>query len=146
MRKTPRFVRLAVFVGCFASLLFYPRLVASADKAEARSKIKSLLQERLAVLQRIQRIVVARYQHGAISADVLRDAGISVLKARLDLCETKEERVRVHEDMVTDAEAWDKLAQAEYKSGVHGTEIDALRARAYLLDCRIDLERARAER
>ena len=46
--------------------------------------------------------------------------------------------------MVADAETWDKLAQAEFKSGAQTTEIDALRARAYLIDCRIDLERARA--
>jgi outer membrane protein TolC len=146
MHKTMRFFHLAIFLGCFASILFCPRLLVAADNVEARDKIKSLLQDRLAVLRRIQQIATTQYEKGAIGADVLRDAGLSVLKARLDLCETKEERIGVHQDMVTDAEAWDKLAQAEYKSGAQRTELDALRARAYLLDCRIDLEKARTKR
>jgi hypothetical protein len=145
MRKTPRFVCQAVFIGCFAGLVCCPRLVVTTDKAEAQAKIKSLLQERLTMLQRIQQIAATEFKNGKIGVETLREARGSLLKAKLELCETKEERLRVLQDAVTEAEAWDKLVQAELKGGFPRRQVDTFRVRAYLLDCRINLERARAE-
>jgi hypothetical protein len=47
--------------------------------------------------------------------------------------------------MVANAQVWNQLAQKEALSGIPGTKTNALSAQAYLLDCQIGLEQARAE-
>ena len=76
---------------------------------------------------------------------MLREADESVLKARLDLCGTKQDRVLVYQDMVKEAETWHKLADARFRSGFNMKQVDLLKSAAYLLECRIGLERAKAE-
>ncbi len=146
MSKTSHLFRQAVLMGCLASLFFCPRAAVAVEKADSAAKIKGLLQERLKIVQTIQKIVNLQYERGTVDYDVLREADESVLKARLDLCGTKQDRVQVYQDMVKEAEAWQKFADAHFESGFNMKQVDVLKSAAYLLECRIGLERAQADK
>jgi hypothetical protein len=57
----------------------------------------------------------------------------------------RQQRIRVHQDMVADAQVWNQLAQKEALSGIPGTKTNSLSAQAYLFECQIGLEQARAK-
>jgi outer membrane protein TolC len=80
---------------------------------------------------------------GNLAFGVLHEADVAVLKARLNLCQTKQERIKVYEDTVREAESHNKFVEARFKAGFLITEVDALKAKDYLLECQIGLERAK---
>jgi outer membrane protein TolC len=106
--------------------------------------IKELLQERLATVVRIHKAVVEGYTQGVagITLDDLHQAEVTVQNARLDLCETKQDRIKVHEDMVNEAEQWHKFIEKVAQRG-QASPVELLKAKAYLLETRIGLERAK---
>ena len=135
--------RRAVVTGCLASFLFLPSVLLAAEKAKTTDKIEDLLQERLGIAQKIQKIVVAQYRSGNVAFGVLHEAEVAVLKARLELCQTKQDRIKVYEDVVREAETQNRIAEARLKGGYRITEVEVLRIRDYLLECQIGLERAK---
>jgi len=120
--------------------------LASAAPAPAKAdKIKELQKEHLATVTRIYELTLERYKSGQASPDQLLQAQTAILSAKLELAETKQERIKAHEEMVTLAEQAQEYAQKLVDAG-QGTTIDALKARAHLLRARIALEKAKSEK
>lgn len=107
-----------------------------------RDPIKTLLQERLVVYTEIYEVAKKLFNAGEIDALKLFEAHASQLRADLDLRETKAERIEVLKQLVEVAkqslEITEKLAQAGF---VSRTEV--LKAKARLLEAKIELERAK---
>ena len=114
------------------------------DKANPKDKLKELLQERLATGQMIHDVTVKGYTQGdpKFTLDQVHEAKVKLLEARLDLAETKEQRLKVHEEAVQDAREWEEVASKIAQAG-RGPPVEVLRARSYHLERRIALERAK---
>lgn len=131
------FVILATIVSGFGDL---PQ--ADAQKSEVSDKIKELLKERLVTVSEVHGLVLQGYKNGEVSVDQVVHAKAALLNAKLDLAETKGERIKIQEEMVTLAEEWEKIVE-QLAAGQQATRIDVLKAKAHLLEARIGWERAK---
>ena len=138
----PRRFMLACFVA--GTLILTPALPKTfAQKAPEKDAVRPLLKERLALLSKIHDFTLRGFKGGQLSYDKVLDAQAALLKGKLDLCETRAERIAAHEEMVKVAEegvtAVRKLADDKQAAG-----IDLLKAEVQLLEARIGLEKAKA--
>lgn len=106
--------------------------------------IKQLLQERLAIVVKIHKAVVEGHSiaPAAVTLDDVHQAEVAVQSARLELCETKQDRIKAHETTVKEAEQWQVLV-GKLGQGGEATPVDLLKAQAYLLEARIGFEKAK---
>jgi outer membrane protein TolC len=116
---------------------------AAATQVAASDAVKELLKERLATVAEIDRLVQAAYRAREASLDQVHQTKAALLAAQLDLAETKDDRIKVHQEMVTHAEEWTKIV-AQMAKANEATATDVLKAKARLLEARIALERAKA--
>lgn len=118
---------------------------APAGEADSNDKIKGLLQNRLAPLTEAHELLLKAFQSGDVQLGRVLEARTALLRAKLDLSETNEERIKVYEGMVKTAEellgSTKKLAEAK-----QATRADVLQAEAHLLEARIGLAKAKATR
>jgi outer membrane protein TolC len=128
-------VSLALVVACTL-----PAGLRAADKKDA--KLKELLKERLATLGTLAKVATAEYQTGRGSFDRLHQVKQALLKAELEMCASDKERIKVLEEFVAQAKAYEKTAVQRYKSGV-GSQSDTLMATAARLEAEIALERVK---
>ncbi|GEM_PF-4322850 len=117
----------------------------SQQKADSKDKLKQLLQERVALAEKLHDLALIGYRGGdqKFSFAVVYDAKAKLLAARLDLAETKEQRIKIYEDMVKDAADHEKAVLQLEKAGGR-SRFDVLNAKVYHLERRIALERAKA--
>ena len=103
--------------------------------------IKELLQERLATLVKIHIAVAEGYKQLAsgITLDDLHQAEVAVQLARLDLCESKQDRIKVYDDMVNEAEQWQNVIE-KIVIASQAPAFELLKAKAYLLQNNLDLQ------
>jgi RNA polymerase sigma factor (sigma-70 family) len=116
---------------------------ANEKKAESAKAIKKLKEERLALLEKIHEAALKQLQSGAATEEHVHKAMVDVLAARLDLAEKAEDRIQVLKEAVVQAEAWEKTIARAYQAG-QVPQSSYLRAQAYTLETRIDLEKAKA--
>jgi len=145
MPKVFSFARQTVVAGFLACFLLFPGVLFAAENAKTTDKIKDMLQERLNIARKIQTIIKLQYEKGLVSCDVLHDTEAALLRAKLDLCETKakEERIKVYEDMVKEAEGWYLFAKNKYDAGYKQSEVELLKTKDFLIECQIGLERVK---
>jgi hypothetical protein len=65
--------------------------------------------------------------------------------AVLDLSDTKDERLKVLEDIVTEAEQWKEIVSEQLRAGQGKSELDRLKAEIYYYEASIKLEKAKQE-
>lgn len=106
------------------------------------SKLKELLQERLAAFKEIAAETVKAYKGGSVSFDQVQHANEAVLKAELDLCETNAQRIEVLEKIVSLAKEQEKYAVKMHQARQAAATVP-LKARVGRLEAEIALERAR---
>src|SRR5262245_49370944 len=122
-----------IVVGTIAMLaavfLWVDRNPAPADeKPVANAAIKELRRKRLETVIEIHKILHRRFEQGSIHVHELLQSRRSVLHASLDLCETKNDRIKAFEDMVTDAkEVLKKYQHIDLR-------LEELRIKAHLLE------------
>jgi hypothetical protein len=127
--------------GMLATIL----LNASAAVPEGNdSKLKVLLQERLAASRALVKAATAGYQTGKVSFERLHQAQQSLLHSQLDLCGSDKERITVLEEAVTLAKNYESHAAARYKSGLV-THSDVLLAAVARLEAEIALEKTKSK-
>jgi len=127
----------------FCMICLLVTLVTAADvRAEPPDNLKKLKEKRLALLVKIHEATKER-QRIDPALDAIRNTMVDVLAARLDLAETKEDRIKVLEDAVKYAEQWEKAVKEMVKGGF-AASIDLLKAEAYVLEARIALEKIKA--
>jgi outer membrane protein TolC len=141
--------------GIAFTFLFFLALVASgvllsagallqAQEKRKDNKIKELLQERLALLTKLANQTTADYKAGKASFDRVHQAQLRMANARLELCESDNQRIAVLEEIVTMARGYEKTADALYSAGKVSIS-DRLLATAARLDAEIALERAKTK-
>ena len=109
----------------------------------ANDKTKQLFEKRVAIRDQILKLVTAAYQQGTGTFDQVLEAQGSLLRARLDLCETKEQRIHVYEEMAGAAATSLEWSKKLLKSG-QGSQVEVLKGEAQLLEVQIELENAKA--
>src|SRR5262245_2880512 len=112
MLRGPRFGPAIV-----ASVLIALARVVAADET-AETTIKKLVEKRVEIRTQILRLVTSEYEEGRSAFDKVVEAQTSLLSARLDCCETKEQRVKIHDEMVKVAETSLERAKKHFEAGV----------------------------
>lgn len=111
----------------------------------AADEIKELAQKRLASLTEAHELQLKAYQGGQAPFTLVLATRSALLRAKLDLSDTVEERIKVHEEMVKAAEEILGLAK-KLAGAAQGTRVDLLQAEAHLLDARIGLARVKEKK
>lgn len=116
---------------------------AAATRVADSDAVKALLKERLATVAEIDKLVQTAYRSAEVGLDQVHQAKAALLAAQLDSAETNDERIKIHQEMVRQAEEWTKSV-AEMAKASQATTIDVLKAKARHLEARIAFERAKA--
>jgi outer membrane protein TolC len=114
-------------------------LLAAAQPDTAA--VKALLQERVTVAVEIDQAMKRQHEVGRATFGEVLEIKSLLLSARFDACETKQQRIEILEEFVKLAEQQLKVVEAMVNSQA-ASQIDGLKAKAYLLKTRIDLARA----
>jgi hypothetical protein len=121
---------------------------AAADEpTDSEVKIRLLRQERVAVLTELRDTVVGLHEIGAAGAtfEQVYRAERALLRARLELAGTRQERIQLHEDLLAKTAKWLASVTALNQNGaVGGSNVDLLRAKAHVLATQVALEQARS--
>jgi len=135
----------SLFIGCILTLSLAEGTVAQAaqDEKTANEAIQALLKERLAIVTTIYEQRLEAHKQGETSLAQVMEARADLLSAKLELCETKEERRNVHEEMVKLAGESLSALEGLSKAGVI-PQVELLKAKLQLVKARIALERAKA--
>jgi hypothetical protein len=141
----PTLAAIAVLVG-----LLVPQIssFAAAQNVGASEKIKDLLKKRAASAKELYEIVRVANQSGSaiIYRDDVHNAAVVYHNAVLDLCDTKDERLKALEDIVTEAEQWKDIVGQQVRAGLPGkSQLDRLKAEIYYYEASIKLEKAKQE-
>jgi HEAT repeat protein len=108
------------------------------DRGVNRERAK----ERLRILKEIAAQQDVMFQVGKATMDTLLKAKREVAKAELELCESDQERINVHETLVALSRDLVKILEAQSRAGMI-QQVDVLQARADLLEAENALERAK---
>lgn len=129
----------------FASLAG-PRLYSQEGvRPKAKSpKIEKMLEERLATVREMVRIVAERFKNGQGTIEQIREANRMLLEAELDACASDKDRVAILESAVGEAKLLEERAQAMVKAGQAQGNL-SLAVKADRLQVEIALERLRAK-
>ncbi len=99
------FVRAVTFLSVF---FLMGNAAFAQDKTGAGDKIKELKEQRLVLLVKIHRFALEGWKQGIPTFTLAQvyQAQTDLFAARLDLAEKKEDRIKICEAAVKDAEAW----------------------------------------
>ncbi len=114
----------------------------AAQEEPVGDAIQLLLKERLAIVTTIYEHRMEAHKQGAASFEQVAKARVNLLAAKLDLCESKVERLAVHEEMVKLAAESVSILEALSKANAV-PQVELLNAKLELLTARIALERAK---
>lgn len=128
-------VLVAVLAFPFAPMFFHS-VIAGDNNNDP--DIEKILRERLVVLQEAAELQRAAYQSGTASFFSMLAAKQTVLDAELELATTSEDRVRIRDQSLKNAEEFEKAAEEHVKSG-EGSRMDLLSAKANRLRATADL-------
>jgi hypothetical protein len=121
------------------------------DKAGAKDKIRELQKQRLEVAKKASEIMVAQLKAGLMPAGMntflLRFVEVSnlLVQARLDLAETRAERIKAIEDAIKEFEPIVTPFEQMVKKEVGNAHANFYLAQAHLLELKIALEKAKQE-
>jgi len=120
-------------------------LISSGLAQEVSPDVKKLLQERLSTLTEIHQLLDEGYKRGEIGIEQVLESRFAILRSKLDLCSTREERIEIHQEIVKVAVENVRIA-AEKASRAEAGRIDTLKAKARLIDCQLELKKAEESR
>jgi RNA polymerase sigma factor (sigma-70 family) len=121
-----------------------PKVKPLAEPPAKDSKVRALLEEKLALTRELAEAVQQLYKSSAASREQLLQANLRVFKAELDLCETDNERIAVYEKMVAAYKEMEEQALQLQKSGQAQRPV-VIEARLNRLEAQIALERLKAK-
>jgi outer membrane protein TolC len=145
--QLPRVVR-----PLFTTAIFLLALVGAsldgtcfaADKADPKDRIKVLLKERVSTAKEIYELLLEKYKAGAGNIGSVHRAKVAWMNARLSIAETRAERLKIYEEILTEAKDWEQSAIRNLENGA-GLQIEVLTARAERIEAEIALEQEKAE-
>lgn len=129
---------------CFYSVLSAACLFALANLASAQpigppKTIQDIVKERLDTLQKIYDLTVKAEKAGKAQVGAVHAAKLALLHAQLELAKSKEEYQKLQQDVLKEAESWEKTVQGLVKDG-KATDIDVLQAHLDVLEARLSVE------
>jgi hypothetical protein len=141
-------VVLAIFMAGMHAGRFNMARAAEASKTDVSAEghespegeLQQLLLERKRLLSRIVESMKFFLESGRVSIDEYRDANIALLRAEMDLCKTRDNRLKILEKIVqfhTEYEAWVERKAANGRT----TRIDVEKAKIARLEAQIELAR-----
>ena len=140
------FVSVVVFAALAISLAGMSRPTGISQVAVAKgqqsgsSELRGLLTERREVLQKLVHRMEVFLESGRIGIDEFMDANVALVRAELDLCGTRAERLEVLKKTVQFLTTCEGMVAKRAAAG-RATEIDMGKARAAVLGARIELAR-----
>jgi len=135
-------IMLAVLAISISGIFGRPRLsqAAVAKGQDGRSELRALQTERREVLQKLVHRMETFLESGRIGIDEFMDANVELVRAELDLCRTKAERLEVLHKTVQFLTTCEGMVAKRAAAG-RATEIDMGKARAAVLGAKIELAR-----
>jgi hypothetical protein len=111
---THRFNGQTVCAACLGALVVLcANCISSAEKEMPPSTIDDLLRKRLVVLEEYERAIKDRIRvDPQMSPFAVHPATIAVVNARLDLAKSREDRLKVLQEMVGSAKEWERFVVA----------------------------------
>lgn len=125
----------AMSVSCAGLLLMFGNSAWSEQTKETSPRIRELQQKRLAVLEQISEVAKASFQTTRGSYEDVHSASVELFAARRDYAQTREERIKVCDEAVQEAETWLKVVVAMVEKA-RISPIARLQAEAFVLEAR----------
>jgi uncharacterized protein (TIGR03067 family) len=113
-----------------------------SERKADNEKVRQLLKDRLVTLEQIADETVRKFQAGAASEEDLLQAQLGVHKAKLELAESDQERVKVQEEIVTLSKKTEEYRDKLYQAG-RISSTDLLKVRADRLQAEKELQELR---
>jgi|SRR5580700_921485 hypothetical protein len=140
----------ALVICCFAAV---GGLGRADDQAASNAKIKELQKQRLQAATVARDDLFNQFRADDLLTEVntngfahlLLDSNKLVLQARLDLCDTKEDRLRATEQSIKEFEPTVAIYQRHFQTGIVGSTAPYRMAQALLLEMQIAQEKAKLE-
>lgn len=120
-----------------------------ADKKaneDSAVRLKQLRQKRLETLEKIVPTVTIQYELGSVDFSTWQSAHLALLKARLEMCQNKADRIRVRDEIVQAAEELSDFTRKRVAAGYRTSKLESLQAEAFLLECQINLEQEKLQK
>lgn len=128
------------WLGCMLAIL---SPIMAAEKKNSSDKLQTLLEARIKVLQEIHDLTVSGFKMASTresyTVERVHSSKAALATARLEMCSSRQERVKTQEAIIKDLEEWREFVEDQTKKG-KVAQIDLLKARAFLLDQKIALE------
>jgi RNA polymerase sigma factor (sigma-70 family) len=121
-----------------------PKDKPGGDQPPKEDKVKTLLNERLAISKSILEVTLHGHKAGNVSTEQVLQAQLRVFKAELDLCETDKQRIDLHEKIVAALKSIEEDV-LKLNRVAAASEGAVLEARLNTLEAQIALERLRAK-
>jgi len=130
----------------------YPRGLNAAQAAGAsepgvaegrdshRRQLQELLMERRMILSGIVKSMKIFLESGRVGIDEYRDANIALLRAEMDLCKTRNERIEILRKIVEFHKTFEEQIKRRADEG-RTTRIDVDKAKVATLEAQIELAR-----
>lgn len=138
-RKTFR----PALVLAFGTGLLWLATAGGATEETAKNssdQVRQLLQERLAIAEKIVDLQSTLYQRQRVDFDDLLDARTDALRIKLELARSTEERVEIYKNMIDVAKKIAKYAHTKQEAG-RASMVDVLEGESQVLKYRIALAR-----
>ena len=114
--------------------------VVAEGPENRESELQQLLLERKSLLSRNVELMKIFLESGRVGIEEYRDANIALLRAEMDLCKIRDDRLKILEKIIqfqTTCEAWVVRRAAEGRA----TKIDVNKAKVARLEAQIELAR-----
>ncbi|MGB2866702.1 MAG: hypothetical protein WBC05_25450 [Sedimentisphaerales bacterium] len=113
---------------------------AAEGRNSLENELQQLLTERKRLLSRIVESMKIFLESGRVGLEEYRDANVALLRAEMDLCKTRDDRLKILEKIIqfhTECEAWAARRAAEGRA----TEMGVNRAKLATLAVQVELAR-----
>jgi outer membrane protein TolC len=145
MKPIATFCLLALVVALGFLVCSRPAESQDATQAATDVKINKLLVERRDTLRKLLGAVTVQHRAGQTTINKVIQAQNGLLDAELQLADTKEERIRIHEKRLENSRNLENLVEHQHAAAAVAID-QVLVAKAARLQAEIDLLRAQAAR
>lgn len=131
-----------VLVLCLSYIVALTPNLRGGGKEGPPEKIKALLKDRLDTIVKIYDATLKASKDGKVSAGALYQAKLALLNAKLEMAASKDERIKLLEEVLKETEGWEKLVLKDVEAG-KASQIEVLQAHLSVVEARLAVEFAK---
>lgn len=105
-------------------------------------KIQALLKERMETITKIYDATVLASKDGKVAAGAVYQAKLALLNAKLEMATSKDERIKLLEEVLKETEGWEKQVLKQAEAG-QASQVEVLQAHLGVLEARLTVEIAK---